>query len=609
MEPVKKRGLGWLPTAAILTAALLCLLVALLTSHRAVPSIKFPLQITGQYSCDRGETWQPLPDDLRFPAHLDELWVRGHLNDDIPEGMRLYYYRDHLGVEIFQNGAQIFQDTAMQCIRNHVIELSACGRTWDYILSPGIAAGDTLELHLATPHRWLPRSIYHEFLSMLYAEGSTSYLLELRLQKYSAPQAAAGALLILSSLLLLGAAMASRAMRAANSGLLFNYGMTLLFGGGYFLLDVISLSFWLDQTAFNTAARLLCMVLGVYFMQRSALPLFHRRQRLVSAAVRISAWLDISMIALVCVGVLVPYDMTPCWCGMQLALCLLLLACALPELRHGSADHLRLIAAVLLCASLLLDMFGLGQTFFSTGTCTKLMLLLVFAVQLVQTVREVVLNYQATQRAEALERELEDSRISVMLSQLQPHFLFNVLNSIYYLCKRDPDLARDMVDKFSDYLRNNMAALEEKRLIPFDEEYQHIQTYLSLEHIRFQDALNVVYDIECTDFFLPPLTVQPLVENAVRHGVTTDPNGGTVTLSTRETEDAFVITVADTGVGFDPAHYMDDGKVHIGIRSVRKRLGNMVHGTLTVTSRPGAGTTAVITIPKEDGSNADHRRR
>ena len=600
MENGKKHELGWLTPAAILAAAVICLLVALLTNQQAVPSVRFPLQVTGAYSCDRGATWQPLTQELQIPARQRELWIRGHLSSDIPAGQRLYYYKDHLGVSIYQNGEALFLDTATQCIQQHLTMASVCGRTWDYILSPGIFAEDEIEFRLVTPHTWLRQNSYREFLSMLYVESDTSYLLELRLQRYSAPQAGAGALLVLSSLLLLGAAIASRLMRTASSEPLFNFGMTLLFGGSYFLLDIISLSFWIDLVAFNTCARQLCMMLGVYFMQRSAICLLREHRRLASAAVRVSAWLDVLLLVLVCIGVLLPYDTTPYWCAMQFALCLLLLVCTLRELRRGNANNLRLGAAALLCCALLLDMLGLGRTFYSTGTCTKLVLLLVFAVQLVQTVQDVVLNYQARQRADALEKELEDSRISVMLSQLQPHFMYNVLNSIYYLCKRDPDMARDMVDKFSDYLRNNMAALEEKRLIPFDEEYQHIQTYLSLEHIRFQDMLHVVYDIECTDFYLPPLTVQPLVENAVRHGITTNEHGGTVTLSTRETETAFVITVADTGTGFDPAHYMEDGRVHIGIRSVRKRLSNMVHGTLCVTSSPGAGTTAVITIPKEE---------
>ena len=156
-----------------------------------------------------------------------------------------------------------------------------------------------------------------------------------------------------------------------------------------------------------------------------------------------------------------------------------------------------------------------------------------------------------------------------------------------------------MVDKFSTYLRNNLEALNRKEMIPFSEELDHIRIYLELEKVRFDEDLTVVYDIQVEDFFLPVLTVQPLVENAVKHGVTKKRGGGVVTLATRAETDGYVITVTDTGVGFDPEHYMDDGKTHIGIQNVRLRLKDMAGGRLKITSVPGVGTTAVIRIPKK----------
>ena len=214
---------------------------------------------------------------------------------------------------------------------------------------------------------------------------------------------------------------------------------------------------------------------------------------------------------------------------------------------------------------------------------------------------------ELTRQLAEKEIQLADSRIAITLSQLQPHFIYNVLNSIYHLCARDPKLAQEAVEKFSDYLRNNMKSIEQKELIPFEEEYQHIQTYLSLEKIRFR-TLEIIYDIDIVNFMLPPLTVQPLVENAVKHGVTKKRGGGSVTISTRETENAYLVMVIDTGIGFDPERYSEDGKVHIGIKNVRERLQNMVSGILSITSSPGNGTTAVITIPKKEADgNENHR--
>lgn len=130
-------------------------------------------------------------------------------------------------------------------------------------------------------------------------------------------------------------------------------------------------------------------------------------------------------------------------------------------------------------------------------------------------------------RIAAQEQQLTESRISIMLSQMQPHFMYNVLNSIYYLCESDPERARDAIDKFSSYLRSNMSALEQTEQISFAEEYRHIRTYLELEQMRFGQKLQVEYDISVSGFRVPPLTVQPLVENAVRHGVTKKRGGGT----------------------------------------------------------------------------------
>ena len=114
----------------------------------------------------------------------------------------------------------------------------------------------------------------------------------------------------------------------------------------------------------------------------------------------------------------------------------------------------------------------------------------------------------------------------------------------------------------------------------------------------------MVYDIQADTFSLPVLTVQPLVENAVKHGITQKRGGGVLTLATRAEPNCYVITIADTGVGFYPEHYMDDGKTHIGIQNVRQRLEHMVGGTLEITSTPGVGTIATIIIPRKEDIKA-----
>ena len=259
-------------------------------------------------------------------------------------------------------------------------------------------------------------------------------------------------------------------------------------------------------------------------------------------------------------------------------------------------------SAFVLFAAMLLDFFGVGANIVWRAPCAKIVFAVLFIIHIVAAARGIVTNHRASIRAAMLERELEDSRIAIMLSQIKPHFLYNVLNAIYHLYRKEPETAQEAVSSFAEYLRCNMLSIEKNESIPFSEEYRHIQTYLSLEQIRFRGKLDVVYDVDVTDFKVPPLTVEPLVENAVKHGVTKKRGGGIVTISTRRTENAVEVTVSDTGVGFDPNNYMADGKPHVGIRNVRDRLQNMVGGSLSVTSSE-RGTVAVVTIPAKEGTS------
>ena len=205
---------------------------------------------------------------------------------------------------------------------------------------------------------------------------------------------------------------------------------------------------------------------------------------------------------------------------------------------------------------------------------------------------------QKTELAEQARRQTE-LQTAIMLSQIQPHFLYNALNAISSLCETDAPRARDAIDSFARYLRVNMNSLESRRLVPFSEELEHTRTYLNIEQLRFGEDLQVVYDIGCDDFRLPPLCVQPLAENAVKHGLQRT-DGGTVTIRTRREDGAVHIAVTDNGAGFAPdALKNENDRAHIGIENVRARLGVFCGGVLTVSSQPGVGTTAEIIIPEE----------
>ena len=196
------------------------------------------------------------------------------------------------------------------------------------------------------------------------------------------------------------------------------------------------------------------------------------------------------------------------------------------------------------------------------------------------------------------EAELAEARVAVTLSQIQPHFLYNALNAIAELCYHDPMKARTATVDFAEYLRVNLKAIQTKTLVPFMDELSHIRCYTALEKMRFDDRLNVIFDIRATDFVLPQLSVQPLVENAIKHGVCDKEDGGTVTIHTDEQKDCFRIVITDDGVGFDAEAIENDGQVHIGLANSRNRLSDLCGGTIEITSEIGKGTTAIIRIPK-----------
>ena len=192
---------------------------------------------------------------------------------------------------------------------------------------------------------------------------------------------------------------------------------------------------------------------------------------------------------------------------------------------------------------------------------------------------------------------LRGQNVKLMLSQIQPHFIYNSLSSVSELCDTDPKKAQKLTDDFADYLRYNFTALTTEKMIPFEKQLEQVGFYLNIEKTRFGDRINVVYDVKTRDFDLPTLTVQPLVENAVRHGICKRPLGGTVTIRSYETHDEYVVEIIDDGVGFDVNAVSKDGSVHVGIDNVKTRL--LYFGdTLEVTSRIDEGTTVTIKAPK-----------
>ena len=192
------------------------------------------------------------------------------------------------------------------------------------------------------------------------------------------------------------------------------------------------------------------------------------------------------------------------------------------------------------------------------------------------------------------QREIARQRASIMILQMRPHFIYNTMMSIYYLCKQNPDLAQQVTLDFTTYLRKNFTAIASEELIPFDDELEHTRAYLAVEQAQFEDHLFVDYDMTYTDFRVPALTLQPIVENAVKHGMDPDSEPLHIVIRTSRTDTGCEIIVENSGSDFEPAN---DNEPHIALKNIEQRIGMMCHGKMVITPREGGGTVVRVTIP------------
>jgi two-component system LytT family sensor kinase len=228
------------------------------------------------------------------------------------------------------------------------------------------------------------------------------------------------------------------------------------------------------------------------------------------------------------------------------------------------------------------------------------------SVMVVAIALKVLNNIRIELKLEEQERLLLQTRMSALQSQINPHFLFNTLNSVASLVRFDPDTAREMILKLSKILRRLL-----KKADAFDqlrEEFEFIDDYLDIEVIRFgHDKLKVVREFEpaSLDVMVPAMLIQPLVENSIKHGIGPKIAGGTIYLRSRLAENMLVVEVEDDGVGMlEPASAAGETGVSrsgtgIGMANVRERL-HVLYGDaarIEVESLPGSGTTVRILLP------------
>lgn len=204
-------------------------------------------------------------------------------------------------------------------------------------------------------------------------------------------------------------------------------------------------------------------------------------------------------------------------------------------------------------------------------------------------------KYKAREvEAARLETRFAEAQNLALRMQLQPHFLFNTLNSISALVHSNPDGADEMISRLGDFLRTTLDAPHEQ-LLPLRRELAFIQDYLAIEQIRFQDRLRVEVQLpaDLMELRVPSFILQPLVENALKHGLADRPQGGTLTIRGRRESGSLVLEIQDDGEGFTP------GREGVGLANVRSRLGLLYkgRGQLDLLGAAGRGTLVILRLP------------
>ncbi len=263
------------------------------------------------------------------------------------------------------------------------------------------------------------------------------------------------------------------------------------------------------------------------------------------------------------------------------------------RLISGKYFRIFLIYLVPLSASMVVHTFLYIPMFFYVGLVISTFSM--FAIILMDQVDQYLRQSQ----------EIAAQRARITVLQMRPHFIFNTMMALYSLCGISPEKAQKVMLNFTTYLRKNFSAIASDHTIPFSEEIAHARAYLAVEEAMYEDSLLVEFDTPHTHFRVPPLILQPIVENAVKHGMDPDrPDPLQITVRTKETDSGWEIIVEDNGSGFrTPAddspgsRASADDDPHIALDNIRQRLKMMCGGNITIMPRAEGGTVIQVTIP------------
>ena len=591
----------------VLLSAVVLLFHGNATSRQAQPAWVAQLYFDGEYRIEDGE-WHKIEKGKHIPSTEGDVTLRGNFHLLTPNGdyvgiytdsMPIAFYTDHINLTFYEGENEPYVIDS----ENPIYGDSACGVSWSaYSLVTG--SEDPIEIVVHNPHRFGNETAIDELIENVALWSGLDF--EKGVLERGESQRDVGLLLAIASMLFLGTALFSTLIHVKNSRVIWLLGIVTLFAGTYLSYSAEGISFWSESVVSNTTLLGCSMIFYMMFLLMALVYILKLTKRVGALTVALLGLADAVFIVLPILTDVLFYDTWLYWVVTQILANVVLVGCLLREF-FAAKGKLRLLY---ICSTLPLVSFGLDVIMIDLGiwnsaVSSKYVFFIFFIAATVMVLRVIPNNINALAKAKELETEkkvlnaqLAESRVSTMMSQIRPHFIYNTLGSIEQLCELDPPKAGELVHNFAKYLRGNFGELDNPRPILMSQEMEHVRHYISIENVRFPD-MTFSFDMKSDDFHIPALTVQPIVENAIKHGLMKLESGGSIKVVSYETESDYCISVEDDGVGFDTGKLLNE-KEHIGIRNIRDRLKVMVGGKLEIESTVGVGTKVLITIPKEE---------
>ena len=599
-------------TLAIVGVLLLVFTAVLLLWHgnansmQAAPAMVAGVYFDGEYRIADGQ-WQKIEKGKHISSTEGDVTLRGNFHLVAPDGEYVGVYTDSIPIALYTNHINLTfyegeNEPFIIDVENPLYGDSACHEDWSaYVLTSG--SEEPIEILIHNPHRFGNETAIDEMLS------STALWTDIEFEKgvleSGKTQRDIGLLFAIISLVVLGTALFSTLIHIKNSKIIWLFGAVILFAGTYLSYSADGVSFWNESVVSNTTI-LGCSMMFYMFFLCVALVQFLKDTRTIGIiTVTLLGVVNAVVLVLPVLTDILFFDTWLYWASVQILANIILLGCLIRELVVTKGKERWLyFGAILPLVSFGVDVIMTDLGLWKGGVSSRYIFTVFFVVAMVVVLKVIPNGINALSKAKELETEkivlnaeLTESRISTMMSQIRPHFIYNTLGSIEQLCIIDPSKAGELVHNFAKYLRGNFGELDNPKPILMSQEMEHVRHYISIENVRFPD-MTFSFEMNSDDFHIPALTIQPIVENAIKHGLMKLSKGGTIRVVSYETESHYCVSVEDDGVGFDTDVLLDERK-HVGIRNIRGRLKAMVNGTLEIESRVGIGTTVLIKIPKE----------